>query len=82
MCLKPPFRALDMQGLYRKVIRGEYERVPNRYTSDLAALISICLKQNPKLRPSSSDLLKNTVFIKNIKRFLGNDHVEKKNEKQ
>jgi NIMA (never in mitosis gene a)-related kinase len=32
----PPFRAADMQGLYRKVIQGAYPRIPAQYSDDLA----------------------------------------------
>lgn len=28
VCLKPPFMAQDMEGLYKKVIRGLYPRIP------------------------------------------------------
>jgi NIMA (never in mitosis gene a)-related kinase 1/4/5 len=30
--LKPPFRAEDMEGLYKKVIRGYYPRIPPHYS--------------------------------------------------
>lgn len=33
--LKPPFRANDMNGLYRKVQKGVYDRIPASYSSDL-----------------------------------------------
>jgi NIMA (never in mitosis gene a)-related kinase len=34
-CLKPPFRAEDMDGLYKKVIRGNYAKLPSHYSVDL-----------------------------------------------
>ena len=34
--LKPPFRAEDMQGLYKKVLRGIYPKIPNIFSNDLA----------------------------------------------
>lgn len=37
--LKPPFRAADMNGLYKKVIKGAYPEIPKKYTSDLADVI-------------------------------------------
>ena len=33
--LNPPFRAPDMQGLYKKVIRGIYPNIPAQYSKDL-----------------------------------------------
>ena len=35
MCaLVPPFRADDMQGLYKKVIKGKYPRIPDSILVD------------------------------------------------
>jgi len=50
--LKPPFRAQDMNGLYKKVIKGNYPEVPKKYTNDLANVITRMLSVEPKLRPS------------------------------
>ena len=33
--LKPPFRADDMEGLFKKVIRGIYPKIPSHYSTDL-----------------------------------------------
>ena len=34
--LRPPFRADDMAGLYRKVLKGVYSRIPDHFSNDLA----------------------------------------------
>ena len=34
--LKPPFRADDMAGLYKKVLRGIYSKIPDHFSSELA----------------------------------------------
>ena len=34
--LKPPFRANDMNGLYKRVLKGVYQKIPGTYSSDLA----------------------------------------------
>ena len=39
--LKPPFTANDMQGLYKKVCKGVYPKLPSLYSKDL----SIMMKQ-------------------------------------
>lgn len=53
MCaLKPPFRASDMEGLYKKVQKGIFEKLPNRYSKELQQIISLCLQVNPSSRPS------------------------------
>jgi len=33
--LKPPFRANDMNGLYKRVLKGQYPKIPSNYSSDL-----------------------------------------------
>lgn len=30
--LKPPFRAENMEGLYKRVIKGSYEKIPLNYS--------------------------------------------------
>ena len=41
--LAPPFTANDMKGLYKKVTKGIYSKIPSRYSSELAIMISQCL---------------------------------------
>lgn len=55
--LKPPFRANDMQGLYNKVQKGIYERIPLKFSNDLANLIGKCLQVNPTARPTCDQLI-------------------------
>ncbi len=50
--LKPPFRAEDMEGLYKKVIRGYYPRIPTHYSQDLNNVIRALLQVAPHLRPN------------------------------
>lgn len=45
--LKPPFNANDLQGLYKKVCAGIFERIPPIYTNDLATVISLLLRVDP-----------------------------------
>lgn len=53
MALKPPFQASDMEGLYKKVIKGDYPRLPLNYSSQLNDLIRILLQTDPHKRPTS-----------------------------
>ena len=39
--LKPPFRAEDMQGLYKKVLRGIYPKIPSIYSNELSQVIKL-----------------------------------------
>jgi len=37
--LKPPFRADDMEGLYKKVIRGVYPKIATHFSQELSSMI-------------------------------------------
>lgn len=50
--LQPPFQAEDMEGLFKKVTRGEYDKIPLLYSSDLSDLIRLLLQTDPFKRPS------------------------------
>ena len=56
--LKPPFRAEDMDGLYKKVIKGQYSKIGNGYSDDLSNVIKMMLQVNPSNRPNAKQLLK------------------------
>lgn len=56
--LKPPFRAEDMDGLYKKVIKGSYSKIGENFSKNLSNAIKMMLQVNPSNRPSASQLLK------------------------
>jgi NIMA (never in mitosis gene a)-related kinase 1/4/5 len=45
--LKPPFRAEDMAGLYKKVTKGLYPKIPSNYSHDLNAVVKALLVVQP-----------------------------------
>jgi NIMA (never in mitosis gene a)-related kinase len=58
MCsLKPPFRAPNFEGLYKKIMGGQYDKIPLNYSSQLAMFISRCLTVNEKKRATIDELL-------------------------
>jgi serine/threonine protein kinase len=58
MCtLKPPFRAENMEGLYKKVIKGIYDKLPARYSGDLGECIRMMLHLQPNQRGDCTKLL-------------------------
>jgi NIMA (never in mitosis gene a)-related kinase len=57
--LKPPFRAEDMDGLYKKVVKGSYQKIGDGFSKSLQSVIKSMLQVNPANRPSASQLLKN-----------------------
>ena len=56
--LVPPFRADDMQGLYKKVLKGQYPKIPSHYSQDLSKIIRVLLQVHAHLRPTTDQLLK------------------------
>jgi NIMA (never in mitosis gene a)-related kinase len=50
--LKPPFRANDMNGLYKRVLKGAYPKISPTYTQDLATMIKTLLQVEPGVRPT------------------------------
>ena len=64
--LKPPFRADDMEGLYKKVIRGYYPKVPGHFSQDLNSIIRSLLQVTPHLRPSCEKILQFPSVLKRI----------------
>jgi len=61
--LKPPFRAEDMVGLYKKVIKGAYSKIGDNFSKQLGQVIKAMLQVNPSNRPDASQLL-NSIRIK------------------
>ena len=72
LALHPPFRAKNMEGLYNKVIRGRYQKVSEKYSSDISEILSLMFKIDPNKRPSCDDLLKNPIIIKRMEFFKSN----------
>jgi len=64
--LKPPFRAEDMEGLYKKVTRGYYPKVPGHFSQDLNSIIRALLQVTPHLRPSCDKILQLPSVLKRI----------------
>lgn len=41
--LKPPFQAEDMQGLYKKILKGQLPKIPEHFSSDLWTLLKLMI---------------------------------------
>ena len=67
--LRPPFRAENMEGLYNKVIKGQYSNIPSRYSDDLSEIVRLLLQVEPESRPSCKDLLNHPIIQKRIQFF-------------
>ncbi len=50
--LKPPFTDTSMQGLCRKVMKGNYPPISKTFSNDLNSILASMLKVNASIRPS------------------------------
>ena len=67
MCaLVPPFRAENMDGLFKKVQKGQFSRIPAYYSDDLNHVIKKLLSVNPQGRPSCEQILNSELVQKNL----------------
>ncbi len=57
LSFQPPFMANDMSGLYDKIQKAVFRRIPNHYSDALNELILKCLQRNPKNRFDVDQLL-------------------------
>ena len=81
--LRPPFQAKSMEELYKKVMRGNYPRIPKKYSEDLSDAIKLMIQVEAGARPSCEELLKMPMITKRIEFFNNNkdiDITEEQNE--
>ena len=69
LTLHPPFRAESMEGLYQKVIKGQFGKINPRYSNDIFEMIKFLLKVNPVDRPNCGQILKHPLVMKRIEFF-------------
>ena len=60
LSLLPPFRAKEMNGLFKKVTDGKFDDPPKMYSTELVKLITSMIKVNPKDRPSCEQIYRST----------------------
>lgn len=80
VCLKPPFRADDMSGLYRKVLKGVYPRIPNHFTDNLTKVIKELINVQAQLRPSCDQILEMPSVKRLGEKFFGNQYFDGLNQ--
>ena len=79
LALHPPFRAENMEGLYNKVIKGQYEKICDKYSKDISEMLKLLFKVNPKDRPSCGEILKHPLIKKRLEFFraqAGSENVD------
>ena len=67
--LRPPFRAQNMEGLYNKVIKGQFSRIPDRFSNELFEIVKLLIQINTDSRPSCDEILRNPIIQKRIEYF-------------
>ena len=81
MCaLNPPFKAQNMEDLFKKVIRGYYPDISNKYSKDLSEIIKLMIQIEVGARPSCDELLNMPIIKKRIEFFKNKDLKEIKEE--
>jgi NIMA (never in mitosis gene a)-related kinase len=71
MCaLVPPFRADDMQGLYKMVVKGKYPRIPDHFSQEMATVIKFMLQISPSYRPTTDQILALPIVESLSKKFF------------
>ena len=70
MCaLNPPFRAQTMEELFKRVIRGYYPDISNKYSKDLSEILKLMIQTEVGARPSCDELLKMPIIKQRIDYF-------------
>jgi NIMA (never in mitosis gene a)-related kinase len=79
IALKPPFRAEDMQGLYKKVLKGAYPRIPKQFSPELTLMVKSLLTVHPEKRPSCDEILQMSWVSKKMSKLFPNEFEEIEN---
>ena len=52
-----------MQGLFKAVLKGQYNKLPPQYSKDLNTLIEMMLNTTPSKRPTTLELMSMPEFL-------------------
>ena len=67
--LNPPFKAKNMEGLYKRVLSGDVSKLPNNFSNDLYEVILLLIKVNSSKRPTCNEILNNSLVKERIEYF-------------
>jgi len=62
-----------MQGLYKKVLRGIYPKIPNIFSNDLAQTIKYLVQVAPQMRPNCDKILDMPIVRKKMEKLFPNE---------
>ena len=63
-----------MQGLFKKVLKGNFTRIPKEYSSELSKMISWMLQTRAEKRPNCVQLMQNPTFMAKLEEFYPETH--------
>jgi NIMA (never in mitosis gene a)-related kinase len=58
-----------MDGLYKKVLKGLYPKIPDCYSGEVNTLLSSLIKVNPSQRPTCEQILKMPIVQPHLQRL-------------
>eukprot|EP00347_Sterkiella_histriomuscorum_P013274 403365346 len=74
MCaLVPPFRADDMNGLFKKILKGQYPPIPSHYSMELRSVIKSLVQVNAASRPNTDQILEMGIVSKRAKKYFNSN---------
>lgn len=76
--LKVPFEAGSLPDLYKKITQGIINKIPSSYSEDLYSIIKVCLRVDPKQRPTVDELIKNPIVQARVKLLKKDFETEQK----
>ena len=68
--LEPPFDAQNLISLFFKIIKGEFLRIPSKYSNPLNELVKAMLNTKPDERPSAGQILGLPFVKKHLADFI------------
>jgi serine/threonine protein kinase len=69
LTLHTPFKAANMEALYKKIIKGQYNKISSRYSRDIGDVVRQLLMVDPKDRPTCDEILKCDMVMERIDFF-------------
>ena len=70
--LNLPFKC-NMKDLHKKIIKGEFKKIPKGYSEDLERIVHLLIQVNQDKRPNCKELLNNPIIKNKIEYFRNID---------
>jgi NIMA (never in mitosis gene a)-related kinase len=66
-----------MSGLYKRVIKGVYPKIPIHYSQELSQLVKSLIIVQPQLRPNCDQILESQAIVTMGEKIFGSDFYDK-----